>query len=236
MAINPQTSIANSSNVPWDDFVRFVRQLSHDLRNHLNAAELQSAYLGELATDDELKSEIKRLREMMSELSGVLQKLSANVAPPRPSVISYGAGEFVEDIRRKLANLFPKEQSAVEWDVQLPESKLEIDPQLMQEALVELFSNAFRHQLSERSIKVSAGIDGNSFVFTLREQKEHVDSPVEKWGREPLRAVTQGHYGLGLSRVRAIVEVHGGQFDVQYEPKSAILASMIQLPISENRG
>ena len=25
--------------VPWENFVKFVRQLSHDLRNHLNAAE-----------------------------------------------------------------------------------------------------------------------------------------------------------------------------------------------------
>ena len=69
--------------VSWTDFVRFVRQLSHDLRNHLNAAELQSAYLGELAPDEEMKTEIKRLRQMMSELSGVLQKLSANVASPK---------------------------------------------------------------------------------------------------------------------------------------------------------
>jgi signal transduction histidine kinase len=233
--VNAQTTPPDSPPVPWGDFVRFVRQLSHDLRNYLNAAELQSAYLGELTTDDELKDEIRRLREMMSELGAVLQKLSVNVAPPRPNVISYGAAEFVEDIRRKVANLFAKEQSAVEWDVQLPETNLQIDPQLLQEALVELFSNAFRHQLPGRSLKVSATIDRDSCLLTLREEKERFDSSPAQWGREPLRSVTAGHYGLGLNRVRAIVEAHGGQFDVQYEPTSAILATRIRLPLSGKR-
>src|SRR3954451_18299390 len=59
--------------VSWDDVVRFIRQLSHDLRNHLNAAELQAAYLSEIATDAEMKEEIKRLREMVSVLGTTLQ-------------------------------------------------------------------------------------------------------------------------------------------------------------------
>ena len=45
--------------------VHFVRQLSHDLRNDLNAIELQSAYIGELTQDQELTTEIKRLREVV---------------------------------------------------------------------------------------------------------------------------------------------------------------------------
>ena len=230
--VSPQTSSIDSTNVPWSDFVRFVRQLSHDLRNHLNAVELQSAYLEEVVTDDEVKSEIRRLRQMMSELSVVLQKLSANVAQPKPNVIPYGAAEFIEDIRRKLANIFPKEEPAVEWDVQLQDANLQIDPQLVQEALLELFGNAFRHQLSGQSLKASARVDRDSLLFTLREPKERFDLSTERWGSEPLRRVTQGHYALGLNRVRAIVESHGGQFNAQYDPTSGVLATTIALPVS----
>ena len=230
--VNPETPSVDSTNVGWSDLVRFVRQLSHDLRNHLNAAELQSAYLAEVATDDEVKGEIKRLRQMMSELGVVLQKLSAGFGQPKPDMMSYGAADFIEDIRRKLANDFPKEESTVEWDVRLQDSNLQIDPQLLQEALLELFSNAFRHQSAGRSIKASAQVDRDSFVFTLREQKEHFDLSTESWGREPLRRITQGHYGLGLNRARAIIESHGGQLAAQYDPTSAILATKIALPIS----
>ena len=64
--------------VSWDNVVRFVRQFSHDLRNDLNAAELQAAFLGELTSDNaELKEEVKRLREMIAKLASSLQGLSA---------------------------------------------------------------------------------------------------------------------------------------------------------------
>ena len=66
MAGNSSKTPTDSLTVPWSDTVRFVRQLSHDLRNDLNAIELQSAYIGELTQDQELTSEIKRLREVVS--------------------------------------------------------------------------------------------------------------------------------------------------------------------------
>ena len=46
MAGNSSEAPTDSLTVPWSDTVRFVRQLSHDLRNDLNAIELQSAYIG----------------------------------------------------------------------------------------------------------------------------------------------------------------------------------------------
>ena len=222
----------DSITVPWSDFVRFVRQLSHDLRNHLNASELQSAYLEEVATDPEIKGEIRRLREMSAQLSSALQKLSASVAEPKPNLMQYSAAEFVEDIRRKLATTFAKEASGVEWDVQLQHSDLQIDPQLMQEALLEIFSNAFRHRSPDRPLTVSARVEGRSFVFTLKEPKPQFDLPTDRWGREPLHKVTQGHYALGLNRARVIVESHGGQVNAQYDPTAAILATTITLAIS----
>ena len=53
--------------VPMPVLVKFVRQLGHDLRNQLNAAELQSAYLAEIVPDGELTDEIKRLRQLLDE-------------------------------------------------------------------------------------------------------------------------------------------------------------------------
>jgi hypothetical protein len=41
---NEGSASAADLQVAMPDVARFVRQLSHDLRNHLNAAELQSAF------------------------------------------------------------------------------------------------------------------------------------------------------------------------------------------------
>jgi signal transduction histidine kinase len=77
---------SDSLSVPWSDAIRFVRQLSHDLRNHLNAIELQSVYISELDADPELKREIKRLRENIARLTAILQKLSAALGVIKPSL------------------------------------------------------------------------------------------------------------------------------------------------------
>jgi len=222
-----------SPNVPWPDMVKFVRQLGHDIRNHLNAVELQSAYLGELAEGSEIKDEIRRLREMISEIGTSLQKLTAALSPANPTLISYAATDFVEDLQQKLAKDFPKDATKVSWDVQLKNEKLQIDPQLVQQALMELFTNAFQHERNVKTITAKAYTDGSNLVFELDEPKAKFELSTRNWGREPLRQIGQNRYGLGLNRTRAIIEAHGGKFGADYERSTSTLATKIILPTAE---
>src|SRR5207244_7513913 len=89
-----------SPSVAWPDMVKFVRQLGHDIRNNLNAVELQSAYLAELAEEAEMKNEIHRLREMISEIGISLQRLTTGLSQANPNLISYRAADFVDDLKQ----------------------------------------------------------------------------------------------------------------------------------------
>jgi K+-sensing histidine kinase KdpD len=230
--MSSEESPSESPSVSWPDMVKFVRQLGHDIRNNLNAVELQSAYLGELAEEGELKGEVQRLREMISEIGTSLQKLSAGLSQTNPTLMSYSAMHFVEDLKQKLATDFPTDAAKVTWDVQLKEEQLQIDPQLTQQALLELFANAFQHERNVKAITARAYIDNGRFVFELREPKARFDLSTENWGREPLRHVGQGHYGLGLNRTRAIIEAHAGNFGAQYERETSTLVTKISLPLT----
>jgi len=226
---------SDSLNVPWVDAVGFIRQLSHDLRNHLNAIELQSAYISELEGDAKLKGEVNRLREMISGLTSSLQRVSGVLGEVKPNLISYRASDFVEDLRKKIAQEFPNKGPEISWDVQPGNAVLNIDPQLLQEAIVELFANAFRHDPGKGALAAEARIDKNRFLFTLREPKIRFELFTENWGREPLRKVSHGHYGLGLNRVRTIVEAHGGEIHAQYDPKTSTLVTALILPLSREK-
>jgi signal transduction histidine kinase len=219
-------------NAAWSDVVRFIRQLTHDLRNHLNAIDLQSAYISELERDDELKNQIKRLREMISGLTSTLQSLSKAVSVVKPNLISYPAADFVEDLRKKLDHDFSGEGAQITWNVQLGDAMLNVDPQLLQETFTELFGNAFRNNRGKGPLVATAKIEDNQFFFTLEEPKARFELPTDNWGREPLRKISQGHYGLGLNRVRAIVEAHGGEMYAQYDPNVSTLTTTVALPVS----
>jgi len=218
-------------SIPWSDAVRFIRQLIHDLRNHLNAIELQSAYVSELEGTENLKAEVKRLREMISGLTLALQKLSRKLGDVKPDLISYPASDFVEDLRKKIAQEFPNNSDDITWKIEASDAVLNIAPELLQEAFIELFANAFRHDRGKGAFVAKVTVDRKQFIFTLQEPKERFELSTANWGREPLRKISHGHYSLGLNRVRTIVEAQGGKAHAKYDPKSATLATTLTLPL-----
>jgi K+-sensing histidine kinase KdpD len=224
---NPSESLS----IPWSDMARFVRQLSHDLRNDLNALELQSAYIAELTEDRELQNEIKRLREVVSDVNSTLKRLSGAVGEVTPNMISYRAPEFLADMRAEIDRKFSNKKAEINWNMQLQDLVLHIDPQLLQEVFVEIFTNAFQHDRGNDALVATASIGNDQLVFTLHEPKSAFDSATQNWGRKPLQNISQRHYGLGLNRVRAIVEAHGGQLDAHYDPKTSALISTVTLPV-----
>jgi K+-sensing histidine kinase KdpD len=221
---------ASDGQVTWENFVKFVRQLSHDLRNQLNAAELQSALIAELTNDAELKSEIRRLRELVSQLGATLQSLSTSVAEPRPTALPYAAKDFIADMQKKLAHEFPEKGQAVKWEVLPADGTLKIDPELTEWAAAELFRNAFRHDPADDEVQAQASIEGDWFTFSIREAKKEEIDPAQ-W-TQPLEEVSHGHYGLGLRRARRIIAAQGGELTAKFDPASRMLTSMITLPCS----
>jgi light-regulated signal transduction histidine kinase (bacteriophytochrome) len=214
----------------WTEVTKFIDQLNHDLRNHLNAVELQTAYLSEIVAEPEANCEIKRLREMTGKMSVQLQKLSASLARVQPTLMRYLAVEFVEDLRARLALDQPELSAEVEWKISLGKEALEIDPQLLQEAFLELFRNASAHGRAEGALVFEARSAGDSFDFTLREPKVRFEGATENWGARPLGQVRHGHYGLGLFRARSIFEAHHGHFQAIFDSAPSVLRTTVTLP------
>ncbi len=217
--------------VQWQDFVRFLRQLSHDLRNHLNAMELQSALLNELLSDPELKDEVKRLRGMIAETSNALQKLVNAANPPTPNTMEYKASDLFEDIQNRVAATFPEQKDQIEWSAGGETGEVEIDPQLLPEAFLEIFRNAFQHGREEGPITVAAGVEGGTFSIVISEPKSGFDRETASWGRQPLHDVSRGHYGLGLTRARAILKSHHGDLRAHHDPAQSRLVTTASLPL-----
>jgi len=207
-----------------------VRQLSHDLRNQLNAAELQSAYMKEVAEDSELKEEVQRLRGMLSEMGTSLHRLTTLLATPNLTEMQYDAKAFLEDLEQKVRTQFPEQSSEIAWDAKVGTDSINIDPQLLQQAMLELISNALQHERGSGNIAIQASTSSELRV-TITEPKTGFAQSVEHWGREPFRKVKHGHYGLGLHRARNIIEAHRGRLEARHDPSSSSLITTVALPI-----
>jgi len=211
---------------------KFVSQVNHDLRNHLNAIELQLACLSDIVREPEAGSEIKRLREMTADLCTHLQRLSTSLAGIRTNSMRYLAAEFFEDLRAKVALEEPELAEEVEWKNSLGEEALEIDPHLLQEAFLELFCNAAAHERGEGALVFESRREGESIEFILCEPKTKFDGETENWGGRPLRQIRSGHYGLGLFRARGIFEAHHGTLQAEFDPATSSLITTVTLFIA----
>src|SRR5687768_15067450 len=172
MSASPDANPNSEIQVSMPDVVKFVRQLAHDLRNDLNAAELQSAYLIEIAEAGEVKDEIKRLRGMISQVGANLQSLTVALGQPRLTEMAYSASDIIEDLRQKLQTVYQEQSARVHWDVQASEAELQIDPQLLLPAFLELFANAFRHGPADAAISATVRMEKGRFVFSLAEPNQ----------------------------------------------------------------
>ena len=83
--------LSGEPNILWPEVTKFIGQLNHDLRNHLNAVELQAAFLDDIMDQPEARAEIRRLREMTRAVGAHLQKLAATLAKIRLQTMRYPA-------------------------------------------------------------------------------------------------------------------------------------------------
>ncbi len=219
--------------VPWVRVEGFIGQLAHDIRNGLNAVELQLTFLGEISTDPEAVDEIKRLRNTLANVTRQLQSLRTGIGAALPYSLEYPAEDFFDDLRERFVKLTHDASSKVLWEINLgSEVVLKVDPDLTINALLELLANGLHFTRAEAlpiRVQVSAIDGGVSFLLQEPQQTEPTVTP-EEWGRAPLLTTRRGAYGLGLFRVRRGLESQGGTLDVEYSSAQQSLTTRVTLP------
>ena len=220
------------TSVPWDRVERFVGQLTHDVRNGLNALELQLTLLGEVCESAEVLAEVKALRGTLLDVTRQLQSIKSLTGPVSPHLLSYPAADFFEDLRDRFGRLHPEAGDQVAWSIAVAANALEIDPELSLSALLELLANALHFGGAGATIafRAEARADGG-VTISLRETPQRPPAvPPEDWGRTPLLTTRRNAYGLGLFRVRQIIAAQRGTLHAAYSETEGVLTTVIVLP------
>lgn len=223
--------------VPWARIETFAGQLTHDVRNGLNALDLQLTLLSQLSTDADTLSEIRAMRGTVVDISRLLQTVKTHCGPVNPHFLHYPAPDFFEDLHDRFQRLHPEDAGQCAWSVAAEGVSLWIDPELMLIAFLEILANAmhFGRVPLAMSFDATAAAGGAALTVTLREHPEAAPAlPCAEWGRTPLFTTRRGAYGLGLFRVRRIVEMHGGEYSAAYAENTGVLTTSVTLPAAAN--
>ena len=136
--------------------VNFVRQVTHDVRNGLNAIDLQSAFIAEIAGEGEVAEEMGKLRRMVSHVTRDMQELSCRFGELRPVMMDYPVQEFLQGLKEAVEEEFETQAKRIVWEVKVGDEEMEMDYTLLMNVLMELTRNAIFFREGDQAIHFTA--------------------------------------------------------------------------------
>ncbi len=229
----PNGSDPAAVTVPWPRVEQFVGRFAHDVRNGLNAVELQLTLIGEIAEDEEIKTEVKHIRSSLADLTRQIQAVRLATGAPTAHLFPYPAGDFFEDLRERFERQHAGAAARVQWTLAAGTGAVNVDPEQSMTALLELLGNAVQFAVDGSPIRAEAKENAGSVVFSILEQiaAAPADSP-EQWGRTPLLSSRRNGYGLGAFRARRIIEAQHGTLRYAYRAEDQSLTTTVELPLA----
>jgi two-component system CheB/CheR fusion protein len=206
---------------------QFLAMLAHELRNPLapirNAVEL----MRQVETFDPsfqpsremVERQVKHLARLVDDLLDV-SRITRGSIRLRKEPVDLGAivQSAVEGARPLITT------RSHELEVELPQEplRLEADPARLEQIVANLLDNAARYTMPGGHIWVTARREGGEAVVRVRDSGigvppdvlERVFEPFVQTAGESL-ARTDGGLGVGLTLVRSLVEMHGGQVEAR---------------------
>lgn len=224
----------------------FVAVLSHELRTPLTAILGWTEVLGSpnctsemhQAGLDEIASAVRRQTQMIEDLLDLSRIVVGRLRLDQQYV---DLAKVALDAATALAP--QAEQKGVELIVDLEHAEASIiwaDPDRMQQVLTNLLTNALKFTPSDGSITIEVVNENDLAVVHVKDTGEGVEPAFIPHMFEQFRqghgALTRKHggLGLGLSIVKRLVELHGGEVSASSPGKNQGATLTVRLPLAEH--
>jgi len=211
---------------------RLVRVLGHELNNSLAPICSISASLEDIMKrekraidwEDDLKRGLRVIAERSDALSRFMRDYSRLARLPKPQLRPMDLGMLV----RTTAGLETRALVEVEPG---PEITLNVDPDQIQQVLVNLIRNAVDASLETKGpVRVGWTKNGAWINLWVQDEGPGIANPGNLF--VPFFTTKPGGSGIGLALSRQIAEAHGGSLSLHNRVNAKGCEAIIQLPIA----
>ncbi|WP_228034036.1 sensor histidine kinase [Streptomyces spongiae] len=192
----------------------FVDDAGHELRTPITIVRGHLELMG----DDPAEREetVRLVTDELDRMSRIVEDLLLLAKAERPDFVTPEPVQLAE----LTADVYVKARTLGERDWRLDEvadREVELDPQRITQAMVQLAQNAVQHTTPGQTIRIGSRADGSRVELYVVDtgpgvQPQDAQVVFERFRRGTARRGARGSgAGLGLSIVRAIAEAHGGR-------------------------
>ena len=208
----------------------FLRQLSHDVRNDLNAMDLLISYAEDLGAGEKAGAALEQLHGAVRYGSQRMVRISKAFQVPTPERIPYPVDLLFEDLRDRLSVERPELSGRLRWAFSGEPCLALLDPVLVLEAMTELLQNAAAFSAPEEPVHVAAQGDGDGAIWKVEQSAPLPLKGMPHWGMRPLESTRRAHYGLGLFRARRVLQALGASLTFSHDLERGVLRSEVFFP------
>lgn len=224
LVINDVTQLRRLENMRSD----FAANVSHEIKTPLTAIQGFVETLAHGSVDDPTEAQrfLGIIQKHVSRLATIIDDLMqlSRLEQDKETYNPKRRQNTVVDVLRTAAQLCGK--SAGEKDITVrseadPDLKANMDADLMEQALVNLISNAIKYSEAESEIIIGAQETDKEIRIRVEDQgigiaQKHLPRLFERFYRvDKARSRNMGGTGLGLAIVKHIIQSHGGWVTVQ---------------------
>ncbi len=197
----------------------FVANASHELRTPLAImrTELDVALADPDASRGELRAMGEALRETIDRCERLIEGLltlarsEAGAGREEPVDLASLAGDCITDLRARAAD------ADVRIVPELRPAWTPGEPALLERLIANLIDNGIQHNERGGFLEVSTAARNGNVELRVANGGPRIDPPTAETLTEPFMRLGRTHsgFGLGLSIVRSVVEVHGGELELR---------------------
>ena len=227
LALSDITEVKKLENFRSD----FIANLSHEIKTPITVLLSATEVLNDGAINDH--DEAKRFMEIINRHSQRLNALIEDILSLSMlenetikddfNLIKAPVGSIIDvSIALCQAKADGKNITLIKENID-PDIELNVDPQLLEQALMNLLTNAIKYSDPNKEVRVIGKLIGEEYHIIVKDSgfgipKEHLGRLFERFYRvDKARSRSMGGTGLGLAIVKHIIGAHNGRIEVNSE-------------------
>jgi two-component system, OmpR family, phosphate regulon sensor histidine kinase PhoR len=242
IVLNDVTRLRRLEKVRQD----FVANVSHELKTPVTSIKgfVETLQNGALENDEDARRFLAIISRQSDRLQAIIEdllclsRLEQGSGATGRDLGVYAVADVLTAAAQSCMMIADKQRMRLQLDCD-EALRTRLDPDLMEQAVVNLVENAIKYSDEPGTITISAGTVDDHVLISVRDrgrgiEEHHIPRLFERFYRvDKARSRNHGGTGLGLAIVKHIAVFHGGQVSVMSKPDEGSQFT-IQIPWETN--